>query len=183
MDDDSNITIDLKRLDFETVTYDQLLETLTGQVKANLESKREVVGEEYWSYVEKDLMLHIVDSNWKDHLLSMDTLKEGIGLRGYAQKNPLNEYKREGSDMFMSMLDRVREDVVGSIFRVRVQSEEDARKERLQISQKRSSENLIEHRGDDDKKQETVRRKGKKTGRNDPCPCGSGKKYKKCHGK
>ncbi len=183
LDDDNNITIDINRLDFETVTYDELLETLSKQVKFNLDAKRDMVGEEYWGHVEKDLMLHIVDSNWKDHLLSMDTLKEGIGLRGYAQKNPLNEYKREGSDMFMRMLDRVREDVVGAIFRVRVQTEEEARNEKRQLAQRQSSQNLIEHRGDSDKKQETVRRKGKKTGRNDPCPCGSGKKYKKCHGK
>ncbi|VAX22284.1 Protein translocase subunit SecA [hydrothermal vent metagenome] len=183
VDENNNIAIGSDRLSFDTVMFDQLQERLEQEVKAGIERKKEIVGAEQWHDIEKYITLNIVDSNWKDHLLSMDHLKEGIGLRGYAQKNPLNEYKREGSQMFVEMIDTIREDSISSLFRVRVQSEEEARKEKYSLSRTMEKRRMTEHRGDGDGKVETVRRTKKKIGRNEPCPCGSGKKYKKCHGK
>ncbi len=183
VDEEKNITIAGNKLDFETVTYETLADLLRSEIHSGFQGKIEVVGEEHWSEIEKYITLNILDNNWKDHLLSMDTLKEGIGLRSYAQKNPLHEYKREGSGMFLDMIERIREDVVSSLFRVRIQSEEEARKERGALTRKVEKSRMIEHRGDADQKVETVRRSAKKVGRNAPCPCGSGKKYKKCHGR
>jgi len=183
VDENNNITIGSDRLSFDTVMFDQLRDALEHEVKAGVERKKEIVGSEQWHDIEKYITLNIVDSNWKDHLLSMDHLKEGIGLRGYAQKDPLNEYKREGSQMFVEMIDTIREDSISALFRIRVQTEEEARKEKYSLTRTMERRRLTEHRGDGDGKVETVRRTKKKIGRNEPCPCGSGKKYKKCHGK
>jgi len=183
VDEEKNITIAGNKLDFDTVTYDALADLLRSELDSGFQAKIEVVGEVHWGEIEKYITLNILDNNWKDHLLSMDTLKEGIGLRSYAQKNPLHEYKREGSGMFLEMIERIREDVISSLFRVRIQSEEEARKERRTLTRKVEKNRMIEHRGDADQKVETVRRSTKKVGRNAPCPCGSGKKYKKCHGR
>ena len=110
----------------------------------------------------------------------MDHLKEGIGLRGYAQKNPLNEYKREGFEMFSSMMGRIKEEIVEYLFKVRVDKEAKVEMEKSE----RKRQKVVEHRGQgrEESKPVTVKRAEKKVGRNDPCPCGSGKKYKKCHG-
>jgi preprotein translocase subunit SecA len=120
---------------------------------------------------------------WKDHLLSMDHLKEGIGLRGYAQKNPLNEYKREGYEMFMGMIQRIKEEIIEYLFKVEVASEE----EQVMAFQPRKQKMIEHHGGPPESRggggvQTTVKRKTEKVGRNQPCPCGSGKKYKKCCG-
>ena len=183
VDDGNNIAIAGDRFEFDTVTFEQMQTKLEDEVKSELEQKQKLFGEEYWREIEKHITLNIVDSNWKDHLLSMDFLKEGIGLRGYAQKNPLNEYKREGSQMFTAMIDTIREDTVGALFRVQADMDEDTRSQRREMSREMKKTRTVEHHGDGDAKVETVRRKGKKVGRNDPCPCGSGKKYKKCHGR
>ncbi|MBI5428670.1 MAG: preprotein translocase subunit SecA [Nitrospinae bacterium] len=128
--------------------------------------------------LERMIMLQVIDNLWKDHLLGMDHLKEGIGLRGYAQKNPLTEYKKEGFEMFSSMTRRIKEEIVEYLFRVRIDKEVHVE------SQARPQQKMIEHRGDSAESAEpvTYKREEKKVGRNDPCPCGSGKKYKKCHG-
>ena len=137
------------------------------------------MGSEIMKHMEKFLMLQSIDSHWKDHLLSMDHLKEGIGLRGYGQKDPLIEYKREGYDMFMDMIFRVKEDVIEKLFRVQLAREEEVPEVIAPRPQK-----FIMSRGDaPPERPATVHRDGEKVGRNDPCPCGSGKKYKKCHGK
>ena len=166
--------------DFATVTRETLQERLEEIVNKAIEAKKEGLGPN-WLEMEKHITLQIVDSHWKDHLLSIDHLKEGIGYRGYAQKNPLNEYKRESSQMYMELLDRIRQDVVGVFMRIQIRTEEEERLER-RLAARRHSQRVVEHRGDAPHKQETVRRQGEKVGRNDPCPCGSGKKYKKCHG-
>ncbi|MEA2101935.1 MAG: preprotein translocase subunit SecA [Thermodesulfobacteriota bacterium] len=129
--------------------------------------------------LENQLLLLTLDNLWKDHLLSMDHLKEGIGLRGYGQKNPLREYQREGFDMFVEMIARMKEMSIERIFRVQIQRPEDVEK----MSKKERRQNTRLGRGRDQDKPETVKRKGKKVGRNDPCPCGSGKKYKNCCGR
>ncbi len=136
--------------------------------------------------LEKLILLQIVDSHWKDHLLSMDYLKEGIGLRGYGQKNPLNEYKREGFEMFGLMIETVKSQVVSSLMRVRVVREDDV--ERLEEERRRrhEQEQLRLNRvsgSQESHAAQPVRRDGDKIGRNADCPCGSGKKYKKCCGK
>ena len=132
-------------------------------------------------HLEKSIMLQIVDNLWKDHLLGMDHLKEGIGLRGYAQKNPLTEYKKEGFEMFQYMMNRIQEEVTEYLFKIRIEKEPELPRESGFTRQQK----MVEHRGasGETSKPVTVRRDDKKVGRNDPCPCGSGKKYKKCHGK
>jgi preprotein translocase subunit SecA len=134
------------------------------------------------------MMLNCLDSQWKDHLLSMDHLKDGIGLRGYAQRDPLREYQREGFELFEGMLDRIRVETLAHINHVRVSvqgSEDDEGSVQRQLQTKERQVTLS--RGDDEEpqqrvKQEPQRRATAKIGRNDPCPCGSGKKYKHCHG-
>ncbi|HPI93861.1 MAG TPA: preprotein translocase subunit SecA [Deltaproteobacteria bacterium] len=127
--------------------------------------------------VERHFLLLTLDTLWKDHLLSMDHLKDGIGLRGYGQKNPLREYQREGFDMFLNTLARVRELSLERLFKVQIQRQEDVEK----VSQQERKQRMHMGRGPADKAP-TVKREGKKVGRNDPCPCGSGKKYKQCCG-
>ena len=131
-------------------------------------------------HLEKMIMLQVLDNLWMDHLLGMDHLKEGIGLRGYAQKNPLTEYKKEGFDMFSAMNLRIKEEITEYLFKVSVTQDSEVALEKDQDKRK-----IVEHRGGDgeESKPVTVKRTEKKTGRNEPCPCGSGKKYKKCHGK
>ena len=141
---------------------------------------------EQWMY------LQAIDQQWKDHLLSMDHLRQGIGLRGYGQKDPKQEYKKEGYEMFVQMTWRVKSAVVGNVLRlqlVRQESAEEIEQKRL-AAQRRALQRITETHADavedgEEKprsKQETVVRTQPKVGRNDPCPCGSGKKYKKCHG-
>ncbi len=130
---------------------------------------------------EKIIMLQVLDTLWKDHLLGMDHLKEGIGLRGYAQKNPLTEYKKEGFSLFSNLMARIKEEITEYLFKVQVRRESEFDDEDVIAQPKK----MVEHRGDveESDKPVTVRREEEKVGRNDPCPCGSGKKYKKCHGK
>ena len=130
--------------------------------------------------LEKMIMLQVVDNLWKDHLQGMDHLKDGIGLRGYAQKNPLTEYKKEGFEMFSEMMHRIREGTTEYLFKVQIDQGS-----KYATADQSQSQKVVEHRGSsiDESKPVTVRRDDKKLGRNDPCHCGSGKKFKKCHGK
>ena len=141
---------------------------------------------------EQYLYLQAIDQQWKDHLLSMDHLRQGIGLRGYGQKDPKQEYKKEGYEMFVQMTWRVKSAVVGNVLRlqlVRQETAEEIEQKRLAMQRRAKARAMASHAdagGDGDQKpkprQETVVRTQPKVGRNDPCPCGSGKKYKKCHG-
>ena len=143
---------------------------------------------------EQFLYLQAIDQQWKDHLLSMDHLKQGIGLRGYGQKDPKQEYKKEGYAMFVQMTWRVKSAVIGNLLRlqlVRQESAEEIEAKRLAMQRRAMAQARASHAeagaGTDGEakkapKQETVVRTQPKVGRNDPCPCGSGKKYKKCHG-
>lgn len=155
-------------------------------VQQAYKTQDEVNGAETQRQIEKLLLLQIVDSQWKDHLLSMDYLKEGIGLRGYGQKNPLNEYKREGFEMFGQMVETVKSQVVSALMRVRVVQEgeverlEEERRRRHEEEQKRLTQVSAASK---EEGSQPVRREGDKIGRNAACPCGSGKKYKKCCGK
>jgi preprotein translocase subunit SecA len=143
--------------------------------------KEEEYGPEVLRYFEKMFLLSTVDALWKDHLLSMDHLKEGIGLRGYGQKDPLKEYQREGFDMFSDMVGRIKEEALKRIYTVKVQREEEGAAPPVPAAGPRRvslSKGDIRHAGET-----TQKRHGVKIGRNDPCPCGSGKKYKKCCGR
>jgi preprotein translocase subunit SecA len=132
-------------------------------------------------YLEKMILLQTMDGLWKDHLLSMDHLKEGIGLRGYGQKNPLQEYQKEAFAMFEELSQRMQEDVVEKLFTVQIARQEDA--QRIEPRRVPQRQVLMSHGGVAPQTQPAqVRREAPKVGRNDPCPCGSGKKYKKCHG-
>ena len=132
-------------------------------------------------YLERMFLLSTIDALWKDHLLSMDHLKEGIGLRGYAQKDPLKEYQREGFDMFSDLVFRIKAESLKRLYHVKVQREEEPQKIARQTPAPARRVNLS--RGEISRAGVTTQRHAsRKIGRNEPCPCGSGKKYKKCCG-
>ncbi|MEJ2696821.1 MAG: preprotein translocase subunit SecA [Candidatus Sulfobium sp.] len=156
-------------------TVDAIKEGLSDRVRQAYEQKEAELGAEMMRYLEKMFVLQVVDSQWKDHLLAMDHLKEGIGLRGYGQMDPLVEYKKEAFEMFAEMSARISTEVVTRLFKIQIQrDQEDVVKTHSRKSR------LIYNRGEGSGVQTVTR--GKKTGRNEPCPCGSGKKYKKCCG-
>jgi preprotein translocase subunit SecA len=159
------------------LTPDGITETIIGEVKSHLRKKGEEFGSDLMDYLMKVIMLQSIDTQWKENLLAMDHLKEGIGLRGYGQKDPVREYQKEGYDMFMDMITRIKEDTVEKLSIVQIQREEEV--ERIEEKQRK---NYIMSRGEDTPAAVTVRRETAKVGRNDLCPCGSGKKYKKCCG-
>ncbi len=172
--------------DHKDLTLELFTEKILSFVKDKYKLQDEVNGEETQRQLEKLILLQIVDSHWKDHLLSMDHLKEGIGLRGYGQKNPLNEYKREGYELFGHMVETVKEQTVSSLIRVRVVREDEVERleeeRRIRQEQERARMNQI-GAGTEQNAVSTVKRDGDKIGRNAECPCGSGKKYKRCCGK
>ena len=134
-------------------------------------------------------MLRVVDHAWKEHLLALDHLKEGIGLRGYGQKDPLQEYKRESFELFQAMRERVEDTVVRNIFRVEPVSQEQIAEQRRERERQAAAMAKVARSAGPAKRTPartgpppTVQRQGEKVGRNDPCPCGSGTKYKKCCG-
>ena len=159
------------------LSRDAIADTLIDAAKGLLKKKEEEYGKPLMDYLMKVIMLQSIDTHWKDHLLSMDHLKEGIGLRGYGQKDPVREYQKEGYEMFMDMINRVKEDTIEKLCIVRIQREEEIEEMREEASQ-----DYIMSRGEETAEASTVKRDAKKVGRNDPCPCGSGKKYKKCCG-
>ncbi|MBI4823270.1 MAG: preprotein translocase subunit SecA [Nitrospirae bacterium] len=161
---------------FESLTKETepLREFLINEVKTAYENKEKEVGSEMMRHLEKVLLLQIVDSQWKDHLLAMDHLKEGIGLRGYGQRDPLTEYKKEAFSMFADMTERLSVEALSRLFKIQVSVQADLKKTA-------NKHRLSYNKGEDMGSVEPVVR-GKKTGRNEPCPCGSGKKYKKCCG-
>ncbi len=136
------------------------------------------IGSELLRRAERYFMLMVIDNLWKDHLLSMDHLKEGIGLRGYAQQNPLLVYKKEGYELFENLMARIQEETLGLLFRFEVEAPE-----KLERAERPRPERLSFSGGGGGAPRRPVQRNLKKVGRNDPCPCGSGKKYKKCCGR
>jgi preprotein translocase subunit SecA len=221
----NTFAFDPSALDFTDRTSDEISDIIWEQAKASYQEKEALVGREILQRVERDIMLQIVDGQWKDHLYSLDHLKEGIGLRGYGQRDPLVEYKRESFELFQAMKLRVDEEIVRFLWRLRpVLSEEGggaalpprrAQRPRTPLilsgpsdqpapafpgsqpagfpgpsgppeRQGHPSQGGANRQpprvGGDDASVKTVRRDEPKVGRNDPCPCGSGKKYKKCHG-
>jgi preprotein translocase subunit SecA len=208
--------IDAASFDFSDRTSDEIRDTLWEKIVESYDEKEKLVGREVLQRVERDIMLQIVDAQWKDHLYSLDHLKEGIGLRGYGQRDPLIEYKKESFELFQAMKERVDEEIVRYLWWLRPILNEDAPAiprraaprrppplilndpaaesqstlggARAQAPQpnpfgpSRGKQAAPPRVGGDDATPKTVRRDEPKVGRNDPCPCGSGKKYKKCHG-
>ena len=157
--------------------WDAIEEEIISRVKSLLDNKEQEYGKPLMDYLMKVIMLQSIDTHWKDHLLSMDHLKEGIGLRGYGQKDPVREYQKEGYEMFMDMIHRIKEDTVEKLCIVRIQKAEE-----VEAMEEQASQDYVLSRGEDVSSTSTVKREAKKVGRNDPCPCGSGRKYKKCCG-
>jgi preprotein translocase subunit SecA len=181
-----------------------LQEIVVQRVKQVYEQREQQFGAPIMRHLEKLIMLQSLDTLWKDHLLGMDHLKEGISLRGYGQVNPLQAYQKEGYDMFEDMVRRLESDVVEKLMSVQLRSEPAAGRARpavattdvddpvsaeiaaLERRQRQAAHVTLSHGAPppgEPAKVETVRRDAEKVGRNDPCPCGSGKKYKKCHGR
>ena len=169
-----------------------LREKILGELVRVYKEKEEHAGAPVLRHFEKAVMLQVLDTQWKEHLAAMDYLRQGIHLRGYAQKNPKQEYKRESFELFSQMLDRIKHEVVGILCKVQVKAEEDV--EAIEEQRRRTSTMNFEHaeassmesEAPSEEKAESHTpfvREGRKVGRNEPCPCGSGKKYKQCHGK
>jgi preprotein translocase subunit SecA len=140
--------------------------------------REKAIGSDEFRQLERLVMLQTVDNLWKDHLLSMDHLKEGIGLRGYAQQNPLIVYKKEGYDMFQDMIGRIKEETLGILYRIQI-----AEPQKMEEYRQPKRQQLTFSGGGEGERKKPTTRSEKKIGRNAPCPCGSGKKFKKCCGK
>ena len=179
--------------DDPTLNAETIRERCIEKIQLASEEKEEAVGSNLMRMVEKEIMLKQLDLHWKEHLAAMDYLRQGIGLRGYAQKNPKQEYKREAFIMFSEMLDQVKHDTISMLSRIRIQSEQDI----ARMEEQRRAEQSMEFNHPENidsinsDKQDSLDKKGslpfvrkdKKIGRNDPCPCNSGKKFKQCHGR
>jgi preprotein translocase subunit SecA len=203
----------LDALTLDEMNSEEMGDALWAAIKASYEEKEKVVGSDLLRRVERDIMLQIVDEQWKDHLYSLDHLKEGIGLRGYGQRDPLVEYKRESFDLFTAMKERIEEAMVRYVMWLRPVMNEEAPTAPRPVPRRAAPITMnkaeaasafgtarsasvamaapaagsarqgpVPARTGGDDVIKTVRREEPKVGRNDPCPCGSGKKYKKCHG-
>ncbi len=166
----------------ETAKPKDLAERIARLLKETYAAQVERFGDEAMSSIERYVLLQNLDTIWKDHLLNMDHLREGIGLRGYGQKDPLQEYKREGYDLFMAMIEGFRMETVGILLRIQPAPANETRIEELEEKRKREQGRIALNR-EGDQTQKPVHRTSDKIGRNAPCPCGSGKKYKKCCGR
>ena len=164
----------------DNLTCERLSDCIIDQAKEVYQRKEIEFGNDAIRQLEKMIYLQVVDNLWKEHLLNMDHMKEGIGLRGYGQRDPLREYQKEGYDMFLDLMGRIHSDVIERLFMVQL-----AREPMPKQPMPSPSQQFVLSRGEgaEPSKGQTVKREGKKTGRNDPCPCGSGKKYKKCCGR
>ncbi len=170
---------DMGEDEFNALKPDELRETLKEEVWKAHEKREMEFGKEDLKSIEKYFLLQIIDHQWVDHLQDMESMKEGIGLRGYGHLDPLREYKKEGFALFEGLMDRIKEQTLVTLSRIRLMKEKPKEEE---LHRKKARAMQFSH-GEGQGKIETIRREGKKVGRNDPCPCGSGKKYKKCCGK
>ncbi len=192
---------DIEKEKSDGLDQDGLSEQILDRVRKTYTKKEEELGQEILRHLEKVILLQSIDTHWREHLLNIDYLKEGIGLRGYGQKDPLTEFRIEGSEMFLDMLAEIREDTIRQLFAIRLAAEREVKGRRRERPQR-----LILTRGEllappveagmpmaeeapmampeaEGGKVVTFRREGRKIGRNEPCPCGSGKKYKRCCGR
>jgi preprotein translocase subunit SecA len=170
-------------------TRPTLEEALVAAIESRFEERVRTIGEEHFGQLQRYLLLSVLDGQWKDHLLALDHLKEGIGMRAYGQRDPLVEYKRESFDLFQDMMERIEDQVVQYLYRVELVEGVPQRRRHV-VARESKAEATATLQGERREAQQspttgpptTVRRQTPKVGRNDPCPCGSGKKYKKCHG-
>ena len=188
----------------KSVSDEDVLEQVLLAAQRAYQGKADLVGLDSWSAFERSIMLQVIDTQWREHLSALDHLRQGIHLRGYAQKNPKQEYKREAFELFSGMLDRVRDEVIRLLMTVRVQTQEQVEQAEQEAAQQHMQNVQYQHAAYDEiaaaeadaaeapaaapaqvtgDHPGTVRNLLPKVGRNDPCPCGSGKKYKQCHGK
>ncbi len=195
------ISFKVKDEDKPKMKRETLKEQFIAETKRMYELKEEALGSEEMRELERRVMLMVVDNEWKDHLHAMDELKAGVGLRAYAQRDPLIEYKKSGYEMFQELISRIREEVVRFIYRVQIVKQpalsrfatRDIKESRTGESVSKAKRNGRRERAlvtssaanteGERQKPRTYRREGAKVGRNDPCPCGSGKKYKHCCGR
>ena len=182
-------------IDFDRMNPDEIQEKIWKKATDDYEEKEKIAGDEQLRAYERYIMLNIIDSQWKDHLLTIDHLKQGIGLVGYGQKDPLVEYKKQSFDMFQDMLDRIDTNTTRSLFNLEiVDKEEQEEMERLErLEQQRAQKQAagmaftgayegVQAAGEEALKNTPFVRDEPKMKPNDKCHCGSGKKYKKCHG-
>jgi preprotein translocase subunit SecA len=174
----------------DSITDDDMLDKVKAAADAAFQTKVELVGQEQFTPFMRMVLLQTMDSHWREHLAALDYLRQGIHLRGYAQKNPKQEYKREAFELFSQLLDTVKLEVTRVLMTVRVQSQEQAALAAEAIEQQASqlSNVTYTHPNEDGSVSQetdpaTLAAEVPKVGRNDPCPCGSGKKYKQCHGR
>jgi preprotein translocase subunit SecA len=200
---ESRFSVKAKDANFEEMRLPEIRDTVLERMKALYDEKEKQLGAEMARHLERMVLLQVVDSRWKDHLYAMDSLREGIGLRAYGQRDPLVEYQHEAYSMFMDMISRIKEETLEYLFKIQAVKEEprapvfDASKQRLVHDEKVQFQDIPQDAGDagaadeaasyagqlPEGRVETYHRDAPKVGRNDPCPCGSGKKYKKCCGK
>ena len=180
---------DAEKVNIQEMASDEVANAVWEKLKVKYARKEEQIGVEAMRTYERIIMLNIIDAQWKDHLLSLDHLKQGIGLVGYGQKDPLVEYKKQSFDLFQEMLDRIDTSTIRSLFNLQVVAEEPPEALRQRRMPRRSTTLTFTGpnqgaapAGEEAGKTKTVVRDQPKVGRNEPCPCGSGKKYKKCHG-
>jgi preprotein translocase subunit SecA len=173
----------------DSLHEESLRERILEEADKAYKVKEETVGEELMRHFEKAVMLQTLDGQWKEHLAQMDYLRTGINLRGYAQKDPKQEYKRESFSLFTTMLDNIKHEVIRIISRVQVRAPEDVdavneqRRQSADVEyQHDSAEQMGQEEAEAPEASQPYMRDGSKVGRNDPCPCGSGKKFKQCHG-
>ncbi|HEX9426211.1 MAG TPA: SEC-C metal-binding domain-containing protein, partial [Candidatus Polarisedimenticolia bacterium] len=163
-------------VDWATISNGELRESLWGSVQESYEQKEQALGPDAMRQHERLLMLYVIDTAWKDHLLAMDHLKEGIGLRGYGQRDPLTEYKKESFEMFGMMGERIEDEIIMNLWRL------DAVVQKQQEEMERKRQRDLVYTAPAKEAPRPAQAAAGRVGRNDPCPCGSGKKYKKCHG-
>jgi preprotein translocase subunit SecA len=203
--DDFSLNLDIQAwLDADESLHEETLrEKILDTVKTTIKAKETLIGDEAMRNLERDVMLHVLDSHWKEHLASMDYLRQSVGLRGYAQKDPKQEFKREAFEMFESLLGKIKQDVVAFFTRLEITMPEEAEaiEEQHRLEHEQGADLDFVHQdaasslgttdsaagsreeGFTAEAVKPFKRDIEKVGRNDPCPCGSGKKYKQCHGK
>jgi preprotein translocase subunit SecA len=192
------VTIPIRKMlkEDDSMHEESIRDVVIDQVDRHCAAKESQVGSDVIRHLEKSVMLQVLDNQWKEHLSAVDHLRRGIHLRGYAQKDPKQEYKREAFQMFSRLLDSIKQEVTGILCRVQLQTEEevdaldDRRGAKTEFSYEHAEAQSSLGESEVPEVQEELaqqpkpfKREGRKVGRNEPCPCGSGKKYKQCHGR
>jgi preprotein translocase subunit SecA len=180
LESDLSIKLNFNPDDIENIHVEEFKKTLFNKLKEEYDTKEKIYGDELVRHLEKLILLHALDTLWKEHLLNIDLLKEGIGLRGYAQQDPVRVYQKEAYELFINLIDSIKATAVKDFFRIRIVDEREI--DKLEEETKKEQDMVFIAGGGEQEreKKKPVKRSFKKVGRNDPCPCGSGKKYKKC---